>query len=437
MCTTAPRSFGLLLGCVLALGVAASPARHAGDDWPPKKTPKEAGVDEKALADLVEKARAAKSDALVILVDGALVCEEYFDQPQEPIELMSCTKSGVNLLVGMLVDEKKIASVDAPVSTWFPEHVDWKSGPKKEVTVGHLLSHTSGLKCNRTTEEIYASRNFVKLALEAELADPPGTRFFYNNKAVNLLAGVIEKASGKKMDEFARERLFEPLGINEFGWTKDDAGNPHGMSGLQLHAIDFAAIGQLMVQGGEWEGERIVSEEWIAASTKPAHPELGADAGRCGWLWWLDAEPGACFFDDELLARWKKAGGSERLLAVGKELCGKRCKDVDEMRVALRAAVTKVSAKDATGGAAPDLGWFDPEVNQLGVPFWKETPGPSIGFRADGYLGNYLVVRPAKRLVAVRQRRYPKDEAELGAPKYAFGDFAQLVGKLVSRPRSK
>jgi CubicO group peptidase (beta-lactamase class C family) len=164
------------------------------DDRPPAKSPADAGVDAKALDELLEKTRAAKWDAVVLLVDGALVCEELFDRPPEPIELMSCTKSVVSLLVGILVDDGKIPSLETPVSKWFPE---WRSGPKKGITGGHLLSHTSGLKCNPTTEEIQASRDFVKLALEAELVDPPGTRFFYNNKAVNLLAGVVEKASGR------------------------------------------------------------------------------------------------------------------------------------------------------------------------------------------------------------------------------------------------
>ena len=408
----------LLIACGLSVPAVA-------DDWPPRTTPAEAGVDERALERFLDAARAAKSDAVVILVGGALVREEYFDRPQEPIELMSCTKSVVSLLVGMLVDDGRIPSLETPVAEWFPQ---WKRGEQHAVTVGHLLSRTSGLQCDRTTEEIYASRDFVKLALEAKLADPPGTRFVYNNKAVNLLAGVIETASGRRMDAFAQERLFDPLGITEHGWTKDPAGHPHAMSGLQLHAIDFAKLGQLVLQGGEWEGERIVSERWIATATRPAHPGLGSDAARCGLLWWLDPESSEYGWDDALIGRWREAGGSKRLLAVGAELRGRRFPRLEDARAALRAAVGKVAA--AEGGAA-DAGWFDPEVNRLGVPFWNETPGAIGTFRADGYLGNSLVVCPKRRLVAVRQRRFPRDAAERDDPKYGFLDFPARVKALV------
>lgn len=85
-------------------------------------------------------------------------------------------------------------------------------------------------------------------------------------------------------------------------------------------------------------------------------------------------------------------------------------------------------------GGAPDLDWFDPEVNRLGVPFWKEAPGPIASCKADGYVGNQLIVWPGRKLVAVRQRRYPKDAAELDSQQLAFGDFGRLVLALVSSP---
>jgi CubicO group peptidase (beta-lactamase class C family) len=408
---------------VLHALVAAAFSCAAGDDWPPRRTPAEAGVDAAALERLLVAARAAKSDAIAIVVDGALVCEEYFDRPRpEPIELMSCTKSVVSLLVGILIDERKIASLDAPIATWYPE---WKEGPKAAITVRHVLAHVSGLATKPTTEEIYASDDFVKLALEADLADPPATRFVYNNKAVNLLAGVIAKASGQPMDEFARERLFDPLGIPEFGWTKDRSGNPHGMAGLQLATLDFARLGQLLLEGGEWEGERIVSRDWLAASMAPAFPQLGASARRCGLLWWLERDGGAISWDDALIESWKKAGGSKLLLQVGDELRGKKCTGIDEARALLRPAVSKVST--AAGGEAVDGSWFDLEVSQRNVPFWNEEPGPVVAWRADGYLGNYLVVCPSKKLVAVRQRRYPNDPRERDDPRNAMPDFTRLA----------
>jgi len=88
-------------------------------------------------------------------------------------------------------------------------------------TLRHILSHTSGLQnVPDTRVEIYPSPDFVQLALAAELKYPPGAKFEYNNKAVNLLAGVVERASGKKHDEFMRDEVFTPLGIREFSWQR-------------------------------------------------------------------------------------------------------------------------------------------------------------------------------------------------------------------------
>ena len=241
-------------------------------------------VDEGGLARLLARGRASGSDAIVIVVGGVTAAAEYFGTPMQPIELMSCTKSVVSLLVGMLIDDGSIASVDEPIATWFPP---WRRTAKAAVSVRHLLTHASGLRADRVTAEIYASDDVVQLALDAPLVDRPGTRFFYNNKAVNLLAGVIERASGMRMDRLARERLFAPLAIDEFHWVRDRAGTPHAMSGLQLHAADLARVGRLVCQGGRWGSRQIVSRAWLEACTRPAFPHLGPEAGRYGYLWWL------------------------------------------------------------------------------------------------------------------------------------------------------
>jgi len=384
-----------------------------------------------AHAELVTTARATRSDALVVLEDGRTVVEEYFGGPRQPIELMSCTKSIVSLLVGILIDDRKIASVDAPVATWFPEWETDTDARKRTITVGHLLSHTSGLECKPTTEEIYASADFVQLALAAPLVADPGTTFVYNNKATNLLARVIERAAGMKMDDFARERLFAPIGIGEFGWTRDRAGNPHGMAGLQLHATDFAAIGQLLLDGGVFADEPIISSAWLAASMRPWRPEL---APNCGLLWWLDADVVSCSFDQPLLERWRAAGTAPWMLAVGQRLvgrsfAGKDC--IEQMRGALREALSAAAHADpASKGAA-----FDSELNRLGIAPWHAERGPVAAYRADGFLGNALVIVPGSRRVAVRQRRFPANPAELQDPRFNFGEFAARIRALPATPR--
>src|SRR5690606_9210339 len=141
-----------------------------------------------------------------------------------------------------------------PVHAFFPA---WRQGEKRAITIRHLLEHTSGLRASPTTEEIYASPDFVRLALGADLVSKPGAAFAYNNKAVNLLVGIVGIVAGRPLDDLVRAELFAPLGITEFAWMRDRAGNPHGMSGLSLGAHDLARIGQMLLDGGQWKGRRI------------------------------------------------------------------------------------------------------------------------------------------------------------------------------------
>jgi CubicO group peptidase (beta-lactamase class C family) len=237
------------------------------------------GISPSALKVLLDRAGEAHSDALVIMKDGHLVVEEYFGKEQGTIELMSCTKSVVALAMGKIIEDHLIDSLDQPVYTFYPE---WKQGTKQEITIRHLLNHTSGLQNYPDTRiEIYPSPDAIKLGLAAEISEKPGNRFRYNNKAVNLLSGIIELASGKRMDYYLQETVLEPLSIFTSRWQMDPSGRPYAMAGLQLHATDLARLGQLVLDKGLWIDERIITAEWIEEMLKPGqshHPQ-------CGLLW--------------------------------------------------------------------------------------------------------------------------------------------------------
>jgi CubicO group peptidase (beta-lactamase class C family) len=237
-------------------------------------------VDPAALARLVEAAEGSRSSALVVLRDGELVGRWYDPGGARRIEAMSVTKSVLSLAVGRLLALGHLESLDVPVHRFFPE---WGEGPHSRITVRHLLNHTSGLESPMPANPIYASDDFVAYALESELASDPGAEVRYNNNATNLLAGVIGRAAGDRMDRFIGQELFGPLGITDFTWSLDPAGNPHGMAGLQIHAHDLARLGQLVLQDGVWEGHRLLPGDWIEKSLRPGS-EL---AGSVGLLWWL------------------------------------------------------------------------------------------------------------------------------------------------------
>ena len=368
------------------------------------------GIDADALAKLQQAAKDSGSDALVIVKNGKLVVEDYFGREPGPIEAMSVTKSIVNLAIGHLLDHGKLTSLDQPVSELYPE---WQQGQKRAITLRHLLSHRSGLQANRTTQDIYASPDFVQLALCAELSDEPGTKFFYNNKAVNLLAGVVEKATGERLDRYLGKHVFEPLGITDFGWQLDPAGNPHAMAGLQIRATDLAAIGQLLLDRGLWRGQRVISEQWIDQSMVASD-----DAGKCGLLWWL--VPGWTKFgiDDELIAHWRATDVPDDFIAKFGAMQNRWLE-----RREFERELAKIFGQDG--------------MDDYYQMTWKSNRrdaavqhGPSVGLSANGYLGQYLVVLNQPRLVAVRQIRSANHGGEFNDN---LPNFQRLVQALVGR----
>jgi CubicO group peptidase (beta-lactamase class C family) len=157
--------------------------------------------------------------------------------------------------------------------------------------------------------------------LAADVASDPGTKFFYSNKPTNLLAGVVLRASAKPLDEYVAREIFAPLGITGFGWSKDPVGNPLGMAGLQISAIDFAKIGQLMLDEGVWRGSRILSREWVAESIAEGQPFNA----KCGLLWWRTPETSKVTVDDDFIKELKtRFGLSESSVKKLESMKGKR-----------------------------------------------------------------------------------------------------------------
>ncbi len=370
-----------------------------------------AGIDPTALDALVKRAGELDTDALVVMKDGKVVLEKWYDGKPRRIEAMSVTKSVVALAVGRLITTGKIKSVDQPVADFFPE---WRQGKKKLITIRHLLTQTSGIQSQPTTEEVYASPDFVQLALCAELSSDPGTRFSYNNKALNLLAGVVQRAAGKRLDVYLGEEVFAPLGITDFGWTLDAAGNPHGMSGLQILPADLAKLGQLILDGGRWNGKQLLSPEWVKEATSPS-----AKLPGYGYLWWL-LQSKKVTIDDDTIAAWRKGGADEKFIAEMMPLRGKVYTG-EELREALQKAL-----KDEPSGL---MAWVS-NVREKGLPEGKVLDLQTWGYEGQGWQGQYLIVVPASRVVVVRMREPSQGNTEEENARFAFDELPRMVRAL-------
>ncbi len=370
-------------------------------------------VEPAALERLVTEARETDSDALVVLQDGKLLGEWFFSAQRTPVQTMSITKSVLSLVVGCLVEEGKL-SLDAPLSE---THSVWKDDPRGRITVRHLLTHSSGLDEGKSTAQIYAAKSFVEQALASPLKHPPGTHYEYGNRASNLLAGVIAQAGGDTTQAVAKRCLFEPLEIRSFHWSQDRSGQAHGMAGLHLLPRDLAKLGELVLGAGTYHGKRVLPAEWITLSAATPAP-LQPASKRLGMLWWLLPEWTEARVDADLIAEWRGAGVSSELISKLEPLAGQRFRSTLEWGTALRAR----SGED-------DLATMRREIYERGLADARMSFGPTVGAYAQGSLGQYLVVVPRDRLVAVRTRRMPASAKAKRAWVPGFPDFpARIVG---------
>ena len=283
------------------------------------------GVDPARLASLTQSIRAWPElgvHAILIERSGRLIYEEYFDGFDERWgsgslgrrsmtrdslhDVRSVTKSVVSALVGVAIHDGAIRSLDQPVIEWFPEYPELNTAERRRVTLRHVLGMTSGLEWNEDVpyndprnDEIRMTRdpNPLRYALSRPFAFDPGAEFTYNGGLTHVMGAVVSRAARTSLRDYARTKLFEPLGITEFEWLGDLAGLPAAASGLRLRPRDLAKFGSLYLHGGRWNGKQVLPAEWTTESTRRHfrfRPRSGPDAGGefgYSYFWWYSCYP--------------------------------------------------------------------------------------------------------------------------------------------------
>jgi CubicO group peptidase (beta-lactamase class C family) len=210
-------------------------------------------------------------------------------------DIHSCTKSVLSALVGIAIDKGDLPGRDTRVLDFFPgyeiAHLD---ADKRALTLGYLLTMSAGLK----TEDSYlynwtglgkmrASPDWAQYILDLPMDTEPGTHFEYSNGVSQLIAIILQEATGQSAEAYAREHLFEPIGIVDFAWQGSGPGDSWGYSGLSLHPLDMARLGYLYLRGGEWDGAQVLPVDWVQNSTSP-QIAAGTLAESYGYQWWVD-----------------------------------------------------------------------------------------------------------------------------------------------------
>lgn len=204
---------------------------------------------------------------VLILKNGKVISKTAFGNSDLSVWKMtfSACKSVVSLAIGMLVDEGKI-DINTPITEFFPEYINpVKKIRLREITVKTLLTMSTGSTFNEFL--CMSADDWERSFFKGVFSLKPGTTFNYNSLNTYMLSAIVKRVSGQTLTEYLRPRLFEPLEITNFYFEKSNADTEIGGWGLFITPEDFAKIGQVVLNRGLWNSQRIISEEWINSAT--------------------------------------------------------------------------------------------------------------------------------------------------------------------------
>jgi CubicO group peptidase (beta-lactamase class C family) len=217
----------------------------------------------------------------------------FADAPRGPglerlANIKSCSKSIVALLLGAAIDRGEVASVEAPLSEVAPNILPSNATPGAgDITLEDLVTLRAGLE--RTSGGNYgawvSSRNWLADALSRPMVAEPGGQMLYSTGSTHILGAALAEATGQSLLAQARERLGRPLGIEIPPWTRDPQGYYMGGNEMALRPTAMLKIAKLMRDDGQFEGEQVIPQSWVAASTIPyaRSPWSGLSYGY-GWF---------------------------------------------------------------------------------------------------------------------------------------------------------
>lgn len=283
--------------------MASTAATPTDRPWPTEawqiSTPEAQGMDGALLHQMmrfVDENQIAVDSALVVR-NGAIVFEAYRNGygHESRHHLQSATKSVTSALVGVALREGLIESVDQKMVDFFPDRTIANLDARKEaITLEHLLTMSDGMDWHEldypysdprnTLGQMWTSRDALQHILDRPMAREPGERWAYNSGTSMLLGGIVEEISGQDLPVFARQRLFDPIGIGTVTWDRTISGHYHSDGGLYMTPRDMARFGYLLLNEGTWDGRQILTPEWVADATRQ-HYDTGQGVGY-GYQWW-------------------------------------------------------------------------------------------------------------------------------------------------------
>ncbi|HLJ68736.1 MAG TPA: serine hydrolase [Chloroflexota bacterium] len=257
-----------------------------------------------AMAEAIEEGRFKKIGSVLVAREGRLLYERYPDGSDRSTvrNTGSATATVTGMLIGIASD-RGLLDPETRILDVLPEKRPARPDPRKDaITVEDLLTMSSVLECNDLNsfshghrERMFLVEDWLQFALDLPIrgfpswnvrpeALPYGRSFSYCAAGVVLLGAILERITGQPVPDFARDNLFEPLGIRRVQWQFSPSGSAVTSGGPGLTSRSLIRLGQLYLEGGSWRGQQIISREWVERSTQP-HVRVDDDT-EYGYLWW-------------------------------------------------------------------------------------------------------------------------------------------------------
>ena len=258
-----------------------------GDDWN-ISTPEEQGLDPALIAELYINAKKLETlYGLLVIKNGHLIAEGYFNGgsvEQKPF-MASATKSFTSALIGIALDQGCVSNLDQKMIDYFPEFTGKLTDPRKEqITINDLLQMRSGYVWEERThylESFFSSGGYwLPFISEFPLTNDPGSEFGYSNLSSHMLGVIVARGCDSDLKSFAQEYLFTPINAEISDWSQDADGYYYGSHGLSLSARDRAKFGLLYLNDGKYDGNQIISTDWINDSLQRYSDNLDIS----GWI---------------------------------------------------------------------------------------------------------------------------------------------------------
>jgi CubicO group peptidase (beta-lactamase class C family) len=235
--------------------------------------------------------------AFLVVKEDQIIHEQYWDGygADSYTNSFSMAKTFVSMLVGVALQEGKIQSLDQPVGDFIPEY---KVGKRASITIRHLLTMSSGIDFDENYASplaypaaAYYGSDLNELTMSYDVAENPGKTFRYLSGNTELLAFVLEKATGMKLSQYMSEKIWKPVGAEKPAyWSLDnDNGVEKAYCCFNSNARDFARLGKLYLDTGQWNGQQVIPADYVLKSVEVADlqdPE-GKQIDNYGFSWWL------------------------------------------------------------------------------------------------------------------------------------------------------